>query len=394
MGKKADARKAEAEEKARRKAIERAHKMAAKAEKKTRKAARARAKDIEEVGAEWSGDPRELLAVRSDLDLSTFVRDSTPGWTAGSKAARATMTSRGEFLSQLQERLFASAKGGAGDSVLLVLQGLDTAGKGGIVRHVMGLVDPQGISLAAFKAPTEEERAHDFLWRIRARLPHAGYIGVFDRSHYEDLLVPTAQALTGQADEFGKSWVVPEDELNRRYHDIYEMEAEAARQGMRIVKVCLMVSYETQGLRLRERLDRPEKNWKFSPSDLDTRDNWNHYQGAYQEVLRRTSTRVAPWYLVPADNKWYAQLAITEILTRTLAEIDPQWPAPTFDVEAARERLDLSLTPDALAHWDAERAHKQADWITDDEAISLAVNALNGKPGTPADEDSTSTEGR
>lgn len=374
MGKKADRRKAEAEDKDRRKAIERAHKLAEKAQKKARKAT----KEIERTGAEWNADPRELLRVGSDLDLSTVRRNATPGWDSGKKAAEAAMASRGTFLSDLQERLYASAKGGATDSVLLILQGLDTAGKGGIVRHVMGLVDPQGISLAAFKAPTEEERAHDFLWRIRPHLPRPGYIGVFDRSHYEDLLVPTAQALTHRPDDNGVSWVVPEEELNRRYHDIYDMEVEATRQGMRVVKICLMVSYQEQGLRLRERLDRPEKHWKFSDSDLDTRDNWNHFQRAYQEVLRRTSTRVAPWYLVPADNKWYSRLAVTEILTRTIAEIDPRWPEATFDVEAARQRLDLSLTPEALAQWAQERAQKQEQWITDDEAISLAVDALNG----------------
>lgn len=379
MGKKADRRKAEAEEKARRKAIERAHELAATTQKKARRAA----KDIGRVTAQWSEDPRELLRVGSDLDLSTLRRDATPGWDAGRKVAEATTASRGEFLSDLQERLFASAKGGATDSVLLVLQGLDTAGKGGIVRHVVGLVDPQGIALAAFKAPTQEERAHDFLWRIRPRLPHAGYIGVFDRSHYEDLLVPTAQSLTHDTDENGMSWEVSEEELNRRYHDIYEMEVEASRQGMRIVKICLMVSYEEQGLRLRERLDRPEKHWKFSDSDLDTRDNWNHFQHAYEEVLRRTSTRVAPWYLVPADRKWYARLAVTEILTRTIAEINPRWPEATFDVDAARARLDLSLTPEALTRWAQEKAEKQPEWITDDEAISLAVDALNGSSARP-----------
>lgn len=392
MGKKADRRRAEAEERARRKAIERVHELEATTKKRTRRAAKARARDIGKAASRWSGDPRELLRVGSDLDLSTFRRDATPGWSAGRKAAEATTASRGEFLSELQERLYASARGGATDSVLLVLQGLDTAGKGGIVRHVVGLVDPQGVSLAAFKAPSEEERAHDFLWRIRPRLPRPGFIGVFDRSHYEDLLVPTAQALTHRTDEDGVSWEVPEEELNRRYHDIYEMEVEATRRGMRIVKICLMVSYEEQGLRLRERLDRSEKHWKFSPSDLDTRDDWTHYQRAYEEVLRRTSTRVAPWYLVPADRKWYARLAVTEILTRTLAEIDPRWPDASFDVDAARERLDLSLTPEALARWGRERTERQAEWITDDEAISLAVDALNGAPTPPPDEDSTSTE--
>ena len=280
-------------------------------------------------------------------------------------------------MSEQQERLYASSRGGATDSVLLILQGLDTAGKGGIVRHVVGQVDPQGIALTAFKAPTEEELAHDFLWRIRPRLPGPGAIGVFDRSHYEDLLVPTAQALTGHADEHGETWTVSTEELNRRYHDIYQMESEATRAGMRIVKVCLMVSYQEQGLRLRERLDRPDKHWKFSTNDLDTRDDWAHFQRAYEEVLRRTSTRIAPWYVIPADRKWYARLAVTEILVRTLAEIDPQWPGAPVDLDAARARLDLTMTPESLLAWSHEREKSESEWLAEDESLSVAVDALD-----------------
>ncbi len=383
MGRTRERKRAEAEEKARRKAIKRARKAATEARKDHDPVTSHSEGDRNLINEGWESDPRILLRVGPDFSLESVVRDATPGWTAGRKQADRTVRHRGGLLSELQERLFASAKGDATDAVLLVLQGLDTAGKGGIVRHVMGLVDPQGISVTAFKAPTEEERAHDFLWRIRPHLPAPGRIGVFDRSHYEDLLVPTAQALTGRTDENGQSWVVGEGELNRRYRDIYAFETEAARSGIRILKICLLVSYEEQGRRLRERLDRPEKNWKFSPSDLDTRDDWANYQTAYSEVLRRTSTRVAPWYAIPADDKWYARLAVTEILTRTLAQISPRWPAANFDVEAARARLDLSMTPEALLEWSQEKETRQSEWIAEDTAMRIAVDALN----TQSDED-------
>ncbi|MGO3797130.1 MAG: PPK2 family polyphosphate kinase [Pauljensenia sp.] len=391
MGEKKRRKQAAAEEKARNAAIERARRAGTEARDarenarsgkkghsgKSGKSRRTGATTGNGVTGAWSSDPRELLRVGPQFDLADLSRDSTPGWDQGRRAAEKWTATRSEFLSQLQERLYASSRGGAQDSVLLVLQGLDTSGKGGIVRHVVGQVDPQGIELAAFKAPTEEERQHDFLWRVRPRLPRPGHIGVFDRSHYEDLLVPTAQALTGRRDEHGESWVVDTEELNRRYHDIYEMELAATQSGMRIVKVCLMVSYEEQGLRLRERLDRSDKHWKFSTNDLDTRDDWVHFQAAYAEVLSRTSTEIAPWYVVPADRKWYSRLAVTEILTRTLAGIDPTWPAATFDVEAARTRLDATLTPTALRKWAREKEAVQEEWITADESVSLAVDELN-----------------
>ncbi|MDK6400056.1 PPK2 family polyphosphate kinase [Schaalia turicensis] len=293
----------------------------------------------------WTGDPRDLLIASDAFDLNSFIRDATPGWGASKKKALKAMEKRAVDFSELQERLYAASKEGASDSVLLILQGLDTAGKGGIVRHVIGQVDPQGVALKAFKAPTEEERAHDFLWRVRPHLPRPGYIGVFDRSHYEDLLVPTSARYANQESVFAAD----EDELNRRYHDIYEMELEAVRAGMKVIKVCLVVSYEEQGERLMERLERPDKHWKFSTGDLDTRDNWSAYQDAYSEVIRRTSTRIAPWYVIPGDRKWYARLAVQEILVRTLEGINPTWPKADFDVDGAKDRLSASLTPEVLS---------------------------------------------
>lgn len=301
-----------------------------------------------DTAGEWTEDPRDLLRVNADFKLSEVDRGATPGWNAGKDAAKKFTKARGKLMAELQERLYAQGKEGARDSVLIIVQGLDTAGKGGVARHVISMVDPQGIHLKAFKAPTEEERRQHFLERIRKELPTPGVIGLFDRSHYEDLLVPTAQAKTQRADEEGRSWVVSEDELNSRYHDIYEMERIAIEGGMRVVKLCLMVSYEEQGKRLMERLDRPDKYWKYSPGDLDVRDEWDAYQEAYDEVLRRTSTQIAPWYLIPADHKWYARAVITEIITRTLEDVNPAWPDADFDVEAEKARLSLTLTDEAI----------------------------------------------
>ena len=275
----------------------------------------------------WSTDPRDALRVGPDFDLSSFDRNGQPGWDGDKDDGQAYLPERGEEMSELQERLFAEGREGGKRSVLLVLQGLDTAGKGGIVRHVMGMVDPQGVALASFGVPTEEERSHHYLWRIEKELPPPGRIGVFDRSHYEDVLVVRVDEL------------VPEDVWRARYDEINAWEKELVEGGTTIIKVALMVSYAEQGERLMERLERPDKHWKFNPGDLDTRSKWPAFQAAYADVFRLTSTEDAPWYVVPADKKWYSRLAITEILTRTLEELDPQWPVADFDVEEMKKAL-------------------------------------------------------
>lgn len=231
-------------------------------------------------------------------------------------------------MSELQERLFAEGRSGGKGSVLLVLQGLDTAGKGGIVRHVMGMVDPQGVKLASFGVPTAEERARHYLWRIEKQLPPPGRIGVFDRSHYEDVLVVRVDEL------------VPQEEWSKRYEEINAWERSLIEGGTTLVKVALMVSYAEQGERLMERLDRPDKYWKFSPNDITTRSKWPAFQAAYADVFTLTSTEQAPWYVVPADKKWYARLAVTEILTRTLEDLNPTWPPATFDVAQMKAALE------------------------------------------------------
>jgi PPK2 family polyphosphate:nucleotide phosphotransferase len=214
--------------------------------------------------------------------------------------------------------------------VLLVLQAMDTAGKGGTVEHVLEGVDPHGIKIHSFKAPTPEEKAHDFLWRITPELPPAGFLGVFDRSHYEDVLIAKVHQLA------------PPAEIERRYGAISEFEAGIVANGTTVIKVMLHVSPDEQKKRLLARLDDPTKQWKFNPEDVDERGFWNQYQEAYQIAIDRTTTDAAPWYVVPADHKWYSRLAVQDILLTHLRELDPQWPDPTYDVAAQRARVETS----------------------------------------------------
>jgi len=279
----------------------------------------------------WTGDVAELLRVGEGFALADVDTGATPAQEGDKADAAEDLEAGAEELSEYQERLFARSRTtDAPDSVLLVLQAMDTAGKGGIVRHVVGAVDPQGVALAAFKKPTPEELAHDFLWRIEKRLPPAGFIGVFDRSHYEDVLIGRVRSLA------------PAEEIERRYGAINDFEKRLAEGGTRVIKVMLHISPEEQKARLTERLERPDKYWKYNPGDLDERALWPHYMEAYQTVLERTSTEWAPWYVVPADRKWYARLAVQHLLLEALEEIDPQWPPADFDVAAEKARLAAS----------------------------------------------------
>jgi len=230
-------------------------------------------------------------------------------------------------MADLQERLWAESTGGGQRRVLLVLQGMDTAGKGGVVTHAVGVFGPIGIEYTAFKKPTEEELAHDFLWRIRKRLPRPGIIGVFDRSHYEDVLVARVHSL------------VPPEEIDARYDAINAFEQELVDGGTTVLKVFLHVSYDKQRERLLRRLAKPDKHWKFNPGDIDERARWDEYQAAYALVLERCSTPAAPWYVVPADHKTYRNWAVAELLRETLAELDPEYPQPDLDIEQLRARL-------------------------------------------------------
>jgi PPK2 family polyphosphate:nucleotide phosphotransferase len=264
------------------------------------------------------------------VDLTAIDSGATPGVDdMGKKDGQAALAGLGDGLADLQERLYAegAADVGHGRSVLLVLQGMDTSGKGGTLRHTVGLVDPQGVRITSFKKPTEEELSHDFLWRIRKAVPPKGVIGVFDRSHYEDVLIVRVHQL------------VPADEVERRYDAINAFEAELANSGVTILKCMLHISPDTQRERLLARLDDPTKHWKFNPGDIEERAHWASYRQAYEIALERTNTEVAPWYVVPSDHKWYRNLAIGMLLHETLTHLNPQWPAADFDIEEQRQRL-------------------------------------------------------
>ncbi|KQR07711.1 polyphosphate kinase 2 family protein [Cellulomonas sp. Leaf334] len=276
----------------------------------------------------WSTPPGEALRVGPGFDLSAVDASSTPGWEHGRSSAENKLEADGNRLSEVQERLYAHGRTGGSRAVLLVLQGMDTAGKGGIVRHVLGMVDPQGVQLHSFGVPTEEERAQHYLHRIREALPSGGRIGVFDRSHYEDVLVVRVNEL------------VPPDVWEPRYDEINAFEREVVDAGTVVVKVMLHVSQQEQKTRLRERLERPDKYWKFNPKDVDERAKWPAYQEAYQAVLDRTSTEHAPWHVVPADSKWYARLAVGALVLDAVESLQLDWPPADFDVEAEKARLD------------------------------------------------------
>jgi PPK2 family polyphosphate:nucleotide phosphotransferase len=276
------------------------------------------------------GGPRvsDLLRVPSGpVDLSSLDTRATPGFDGGKAAGKAALADLGARLSDLQERLHANGVRGGTQRVLLVLQGMDTSGKGGVLRHVVGQVDPQGCEITSFRAPTREELAHDFLWRIRRRLPGPGKLGVFDRSHYEDVLVVRAHDL------------VPRQTWSRRYAAINRFEARLVTDDIRVVKVFLHISKEEQRQRLLARLDNPAKHWKFNPRDVDERAFWADYQEASAAALERCNSDVAPWYRVPADRKWYRDWAIASLLVEQLEDMKLDWPRADFDVEEQRTRL-------------------------------------------------------
>jgi PPK2 family polyphosphate:nucleotide phosphotransferase len=261
------------------------------------------------------------------VDLSAIDTGATPGFDGSKSDGKAALDLLGPRLADLQERLFAEGRSGGKRSLLLVLQGMDTSGKGGTLRHVVGEVDPQGVSITSFKAPTKEELAHDFLWRIKARVPTPGMIGVFDRSHYEDVVVVRVRNLVEP-----RIW-------RRRYATINRFEEGLVARGTTVVKCFLHISRAESRDRLLARLDNPDKLWKFNPGDVDSRAEWDALREAYSDALERCTTEAAPWHVVPADRKWYRNWAIMNILVEQLEAMAVAWPAPDFDVEEQRQRL-------------------------------------------------------
>ncbi|GAB5534753.1 MAG: polyphosphate kinase 2 family protein [Rubricoccaceae bacterium] len=216
---------------------------------------------------------------------------------------------------ELQERLYAEGE----QSILFVLQAMDGAGKDSTIRSVFGPLNPQGVTVASFKAPSKEELAHDFLWRVHEKAPHRGHIRVFNRSHYEDVLIVKVHG-----------WAPP-DIIERRYDHINAFEALLADAGTRVVKVMLHVSKDYQLERFRRRLQRPDKHWKFNPEDLEERGHWDAYQDVFETALARTSTEAAPWYVIPSEKRWFRDRVISQLLVDTLTSMDPQYPEPSFD---------------------------------------------------------------
>jgi PPK2 family polyphosphate:nucleotide phosphotransferase len=229
----------------------------------------------------------------------------------------------------LQERLYAAAAAGTDRRrVLLVLQAMDCGGKDGTVRRVVGMLNPQGVRITAFGVPSKTELAHDFLWRIHQAAPGAGVVGVFNRSHYEDVLATRVHGL------------VPRPVWRARYDQINAFEDMLASDGVTLIKVMLHISYGEQRKRLLARFDDPTKQWKFDPSDLDDRDRWGDFQRAYVDALSRCSTKTNPWYVVPADRKWYRNWAVANLLLAHLADMGPDYPQVDLDIAGLRQRLE------------------------------------------------------
>ena len=256
----------------------------------------------------------------SRVDLAKLDAGATPGFKGGKDAVGEVFDALNDQLEELQELLWAERR----HKVLVVLQGLDTSGKDGTIRHVFDGVNPIGVRVASFKAPTEEELDHDFLWRIHSRVPGRGEMVIFNRSHYEDVLVARVRKL------------VPEAVWKRRYGQINHFERLLAETGTTILKFFLQISKKEQKRRLQERLDDPLKRWKFRTGDLEDRALWDEYTAAYEEALNRTSTAHAPWYVVPADKKWYRNLVVATVLVDALKGLNMAIQQPKEDLSGVK----------------------------------------------------------
>ncbi len=265
-------------------------------------------------GKDRLGD-RLRVAPRAKIELDRFDAGETHGWQAEDAAAQ--QAEHEVELTRLQERLWAEAR----HPLLIVLQGIDAAGKDGTIRHVMDAFNPQGCSVVGFKVPSTVELAHDYLWRVHEHTPAKGHITIFNRSHYEDVLVVRVHGL------------VPRSAWERRYRHINEFERMLTEEGTTIVKLFLYIDRDEQRERLQARLDEPDKRWKFSKGDLVERERWDDYIKAYEDMLEETSTGWAPWYLIPANRKWFRNLAVAHILGETIEDLDPRVPEPEEGLE-------------------------------------------------------------
>jgi PPK2 family polyphosphate:nucleotide phosphotransferase len=269
---------------------------------------------------------RELLQARvrdGRFRMADVDPASRPGMKGGRKKIQRDFEKHQDELFDLHTRLYAERK----RSLLVVLQAMDTGGKDGTITHVVRNFNPQGVMITPFKQPTPQEKRHGFLWRIRKRLPVPGDIGIFNRSHYEDVLIVRVHELA------------PPAVIERRYNLINAFEKQLVRSGTKIVKLCLHISYAEQRRRLLERLKDPDKRWKFNEHDIDERAYWDEYMSAYSLAISRCSTPTAPWYVIPADDKVYRNWAVTKILSETLQEMNPKYPQPKLDIPRLVKRL-------------------------------------------------------
>lgn len=252
--------------------------------------------------------------IRPGTNLSLADRDprATTGFNGGKEDGQAELPALRSRIDELQHRMWAESR----QALLVVLQGIDTSGKDGTIRHVFRGVNPQGVRVASFVKPTPRELSHDYMWRVHQKTPRRGSITIFNRSHYEEVLVVRVNNL------------VPEERWSRRYEHIRQWEALLSDEGTTIVKLFLHISKDEQQERLQARADDLRKNWKFDEGDLETRRKWDEYQEAYEVAINETSTVNAPWYVIPADRKWFRNLLVSTILVQTLERMDPQHPGP------------------------------------------------------------------
>jgi PPK2 family polyphosphate:nucleotide phosphotransferase len=263
-------------------------------------------------------DLRDALRVKpgSRVRLAKLDPAATFGW--DKERAAPELERQLARLSDLQDRLWAEAK----QSVLVVLQGIDAAGKDGTINKVMEAFNPQGCPVTSFKVPSSDELAHDYLWRIHKAVPRKGEIGIFNRSHYEDVLVVRVHD------------IVPKSVWSKRYDQINAFEEHLAETGTTIVKVFLSIDRDEQRERFQARYDDPTKRWKFAMGDLAERERWDDYQDAFDDALSKTSTKAAPWYVIPANRKWFRNLSVATILADTMETLDPRYPPVADDVPA------------------------------------------------------------
>ena len=258
------------------------------------------------------------LVIRPGSRVKLSAMDASDTHGVEKEKAEASLSKVLDRLSVLQYLLYAEGR----RALLVVLQGIDAAGKDGTIRHVMTGLNPQGVRVTSFKAPEGSEKRHDYLWRIHRALPEWGQIGIFNRSHYEDVLVVRVHN------------IVPKSVWSSRYGQINDFERMLSQNNVRIIKFLLYISKEEQAARFRERLEDKSKNWKFSPADIKEREYWNQYIAAYDDMLRKCSTPDAPWYVIPANHKWFRNLAVSEIMRQTLESMDLKYPKPAADLSA------------------------------------------------------------